>query len=631
MHLGRPSSRMVVAAAAETESLDWLSRPCIQADLATYACVVRWCGNSRALLQSKRVHDRIIQCGLAQNLLLGSLLVQTYCKCGALQDAQAHFANMDQRNVFLWNYIIKSYSQRGQGREALQLFDKMQQGGVRPNKVTFVHILSACSSPAALPQGKMIHVYILVSGIKVDLFLGTALINTYAKCESLEDAGNIFERLSQRDVISWTAMIAAHARLGCVSDALQLFRCMRQEGKEADPVTFVCILDACASFSALTEGKWMHGHILDSLCESSLFVGNALVNMYGKCGSLDNAQRVFDRMPQHDVVSWNTMIAAYAQHGQGQKALNIFSQMQETEVVPNKVTCISVLDACARCAALVEGKHVHHYIVSSRHELDVASGTALVNMYGKCDNLESARRMFDNMLWRDIVSWNAMVAIYAQYGHGKEALHLFELMQRAGVIPDNTTFLSVLTACSHAGMIDDGRSFFSSMIQKHRVSPLLDHYVCMIDLLGRGGRLEDAERLINDMPIQPTAATYMALVGACRYQADFQRGELAAKHVFELDPGNIAPYVMLSNIYATAGMKDDVVNLMHRIRDKSLEKQPGYCQIDVHGRVHEFEADYHLYSLKEKIYSNLHTVSEQMEETGMDSVVVLCGLEEVTE
>lgn len=273
------------------------------------------------------------------------------------------------------------------------------------------------------------------------------------------------------------------------------------------------------------------------------------------CGSLNNARTTFDGMLERNVVTWTSIIAAYSQHGKGEEALQLYQQMQREGVIPNRVTFVSILDACASLADMATGERMHAHIVDTGFEDNIVIGTALVNLYGKCGQLDDARKLFEQMQKRNLLTWTAMIAAYTQHGHGKKALGLFDRMQKEGVKPDNVTFVHILSACSHTGLVEEGRRLFASMKEDHGIEPTVDHYSCMTDLFGRVGLLEEAEACIKSMPMASSIVPWRTMLGACKVQGDVERGEGAANNVFELDPTDTAPYVTLSSIYAAGSRK----------------------------------------------------------------------------
>ncbi|KAJ7533582.1 hypothetical protein O6H91_13G056000 [Diphasiastrum complanatum] len=534
--------------------VEFLVQQNTQAPINAYVGLLKACATRKALVEGKRVHALMVKSGLDSNIFLCNTLVDMYAKCGSVFDARKVFNTMPEHNVFSWTAIISAYADHRQDEEAIILFQRMQNTGIAPDKIAYVVVLKACARIAAVEQGKQLHSDISKRGFETDVVVGNTLVDMYAKCGCIEDACGVFNKLSGRNVVSWSVMIAGYAQQGLGNEALALYEQMKQKGVQPDNVTYVVLLKACASITALEHGKQIHSHIIKNGFELDVIMGSALVDMYAKCGCIEHARQVFNNL-QHErnVVSWNAMIAGYAQQGLGKEALALYERMKHEGVQPDSVTYVVLLNSCASIAALEQGKQLHSHIIRSGIDMGLIMSSALVDMYAKCGCIENAHEVFIRMNERDVVSWTAMIAGYAQQGLGKEALTLLEQMRKEGTKPNEITYLTVLSACSHSGLVNEGRNLFDSMCKDHGVTPTMDHYACMVDLLGRAGCLADAEDLINKMPIQPDAVVWMTLLGAARNHGHIEIGRRAFDCVVKLEPENAAAYVLLSNIYAVDG------------------------------------------------------------------------------
>eukprot|EP01018_Ginkgo_biloba_P038447 Gb_32439 [translate_table: standard] len=632
---------------------------CMDSD--TYARLLQECIESKSLVNGKCIHARMIKHGFKRRTFVANHLLEMYAKCRSLLDARhlfnkmckrdgfswnrmiagyvqsgemdnaRHlFDRMPERNGVSWNTMITGYSRHGNSEESLKLFWLMHRTGMRPSQFTFASILRVCARLMRREEGNQIHADIIRVGFESNVFVGCALVDMYAKCENIDDARQLFDRMPERDEVSWNAMIAAYARHERGEEALKLFLQMQHAGTKPNQFTFSNVLSICAGFPALEWSKQLHGYIVRTGFESNVFVGNALVDMYAKCGSIEDAYQVFNNMPEQDVVSWNAMIGAYAQNGDGVEALKLFCEVEWTDVKPDKFMFASVLSACASLAALEHGKHIHGSIIRTGFGLDAFVSSTLVDMYAKCGSVEDARQVFDNMPEQDLVSWTAMIGGYAQNGCGKQALELYEMMLGKIMKPNYVTFVGVLSACSHAGLVDEGRHYFNSMSRDHCITPRAEHYGCMIDLLGRAGCLDEAEDLINNMPFKPNAIVWGALLGACRIHGKSELGKLAAECLFELEPNNASTYVLLSNMYAAAGRWDDVAKVRKMMTSRGIKKKPGRSWIEVRNRVHAFTADDRSHPQTEEIYATLERLAEQIKMVGYvpDTNYVLHDLEE---
>ncbi|KAJ7565312.1 hypothetical protein O6H91_02G056300 [Diphasiastrum complanatum] len=472
----------------------------VHPDNVTYVILLKACTSIAALEWGKQLHFDIIRSGFESDVIVRNTLLDMYAKCGCIQrarevfdkmskrdvvswnsmiagyvkwgcieDAREIFNEMNERDVVSWNAMIAGYAQQGLGKEALALYEQMKQEGMRTDDVTFVGLLKACASIAALEKGKQLHSHIIKSGFESDVILGSALVDMYARCGCIEEAREVFNNMNKRDLVSWNGMIAGYTQHGLGREALALYEQMKQEDVQPDKVTYVSLLKACATVAALEQGQQLHSEIIKSGYQLDVVIGNTLVDMYAKCGCLEHARWVFNKTRERDVVSWNAMIAGYAHLGLGKPALALYEQMKQEGVKPDDVTYILLLKACASIAALEQGKQLHAHIIKSGFELNVTVNSSLVNMYAKCGSMEHARQVFNNIYERDVVSWNAMLAGYAQQGLGKEAITLLEQMQREGTKPNDVTYVSILSACSHCGLVDEGRHLFDSMCKEHGV------------------------------------------------------------------------------------------------------------------------------------------------------------------
>ncbi|KAJ7205384.1 hypothetical protein O6H91_Y485300 [Diphasiastrum complanatum] len=560
----------------------------MQPNNITFVLLLKACASLAALEQGQQLHSEIIKRGFQSDVVVASTLVDMYAKCGCTEDAREVFDNMSVRDVVSWNAMIAGYAQNRLGKEALALYEQMKQEGMQPNNVTVVLLLKAFANLVALEQGRKLHSEIIKRGFLSDVVVASSLVDMYAKCGCTEDARELFDNMSERDVVSWSAMIAGYAQKGLGKEALALYEQMKQEGMQPNNVTFILLLKACASLGALEQGKQLHSEIIKRGFQSDVVVGSTLVDMYAKCGCIEDARELFNNMSERDVVSWNVMLAGYAPNELGKEALALYEQMKQEGMQPNNVTFVLLLKACANLAALEQGKQLHSEIIKRGFQSDVVVSSTLVDMYAKCGCTEDARKLFDNMSERDVVSWSAMIAGYAQNGLAQEALALFEQMQREGTKPDEVTYISVLSACAHSGLVDQGRYVFDSMYKSHGVTPTKEHYACMVDLLGRAGCLADAELFINKMPIQPDSVVWMTLLGAARNHGHVEIGRRAFDHVVKLERKNAAPYVLLSNIFAAAGRKDELAKIRNEMKEAGVKKVPGCSWIEVDNQLHAF-------------------------------------------
>eukprot|EP01018_Ginkgo_biloba_P000501 Gb_29077 [translate_table: standard] len=507
---------------------------------------------------------------------------------------------------------LRMLSEKGRLKEALDLLHMMNQRDIKPDSNTYACLVQSCAAVKSVVMGKQVHLHMKKVGFEPDAVLQTKLVTMYSKCGNMENARQAFDEMPRKNVVTWTAMIAGYTQQRQGEKALLLFYEMQREGKKADQFTFASVLRACAGIRALAKGMQTHADIMKRGFESDLVLRSALVDMYAKCeriadarfvfeemperdivswngliagyakcGRMKDARQVFDEMPEKNVISWTAMIAGYTQNGHMEDALAVFYQMQFLGFRPDQLTYASLLRACAGLAALEQGKQIHAQVITSRLQSHFVLATALIDLYTKCGSIDAARHLFEKLPHRDAISWNAMIAGYGKHGFVKEALQLFEQMKKTGIKPDQITFIGLLSACNHAGLVDEGWHYFESISRDHGIAPIAEHYACMVDLLGRAGRLDEAHEFIKQMPIKPTAEVWGALLGACRVYFNMEIGRLAAEQLIELKPQNAGTYVVLSNIYATLGRWDAVSKIRKMMKDRGIKKEPGCSWIEI--------------------------------------------------
>ncbi|CAA3025652.1 pentatricopeptide repeat-containing At1g08070, chloroplastic [Olea europaea subsp. europaea] len=604
----------------------------------------------RSIKKLKQIHSQIIKFGLHNTLFALSKLIE-FCAVspsGDLSYAVSIFNSIENPNHIIYNLMIRGYSLSSSPSSALIYYIDMLILGLQPNSYTFPFVFKSCVKLMAINMGKQIHAHVLKLGLECDVFVHTSLINMYAQngdldgarmvfdkgdfkdavsCTALitgyvgkgymDIARNLFDTIPLRDVVSWNAMLSGYAQIGMFDEALILFQEMRKAKATPDVSTLLSVLSVCAHLGALEIGNSVRSWIEDHGHDSNLRVVNALIDMYAKCGDLDMAWTLFESLQEKDIISWNVMIGGYTHISSHKKALEVFRQMQLENVEPNDVTFLNVIPACAHLGALDIGKWIHAYVDKHHQDFTNASlWTSLMNMYAKCGSIEAAKQIFYSMETKSLASWNVMISGLAMHGDACKAIELFSEMCKEGFQPDEITFVSVLSACCHAGLVDLGRQYFNSMIQDYNCAPKLQHYGCMIDLLGRAKLFDEAVALIERMDIEPDGAIWGSLLGACRIHNNLEIGEYAVKNLFKLEPNNPGAYVLLSNLYAGAGRWDDVARIRTFLNDKGMKKVPGCTSIEVDSVVHEFLVSDRSHPQSTEIYNMLDEVDRLLEMAG---------------
>ncbi|XP_059294365.1 pentatricopeptide repeat-containing protein At3g26782, mitochondrial [Lycium ferocissimum] len=528
---------------------------------------------------------------------------------------------LDKWDVFSWNSIIADLARSGDSVEALRAFYSMRKLSLKPNRSTFPCAVKSCSSLSDLTSGKQTHQQALIFGYDTDLFVSSALIDMYSKCGQLADARKLFDQIPQKNVVSWTSMITGYVQNDHPQEALLLFKELLagqdQELVSLDSVAMVSVLSACSRVSGKTLTQGLHGFVMKRGFDEDMGVGNTLIDAYAKCGEVDFSRKMFDVMPDKDIISWNSMIAVYAQHGLSAQAMEIFRSLAwDREVDYNAVTLSAVLLACAHSGALQAGKCIHDQVIKMNLEDNIYVGTSMIDMYCKCGRLRMARNAFNRMKEKNVKSWSALIAGYGMHGRAREALQVFYEMNSAGVKPNYITFVSVLAACSHAGLLDEGWYWFNAMEPRFCIQPGVEHYACMVDLLGRAGFLAKAYNLIKEMKVTPDFVIWGSLLAACRMHKNVELGEVSARNLFELDPKNCGYYVLLSNIYADAGRWEDVDKMRILMKNRGLSKPPGFSLLELKGRVHVFLVGDREHPQHDRIYAYLEELSVKLQIAG---------------
>ncbi|MCO5578736.1 hypothetical protein L7F22_032581 [Adiantum nelumboides] len=546
-----PIKRQVVTAVG-TSVLEYevlLSREVIQNRLEEYT-------RCKDLKLGRRLHRSVVSIGLDTASDLGDYLIRMFSSCGSLSEADLIFCKIVKPSLYSWHSIMSAHALLGEGQTTISLFNSLQQQGFIPCKFIFLSLLQAIQKLKRLPEGRLAHSHILSNGLDSDVVVGSALIDLYAKCGSLDEACKVLSILPKLNVVSWNAVIAGFVQQQDDTTAFEFFSKMQKSGIQPTKFTFSCLLNACASVDL---GMQVHDQVICSTLESNVVVGTALIDMYIKCGLLAEVQKVFDRVIHPDLPAWNAVIAGYSKLAHGFSALKLFRKMIEQNFEADEMTFSSVVNACASIGATEVGRVVHHEIVSRRLELDLVVGNSLIDMYAKCGCLQDAHKLLRRLSNHDLVSWNTLIAAYAQHGNCRLVQQCLWDMMKEGTKPDERTFLSILAAFSHAGRVDSGREYFISMAEDFGVTYSDEHFNCMIDLLGRSGNLTVAEVFLETMPVPPSNSTgWTSLLAACDKYSSMEVGMQSFQRLSILDPFCGSGYVLMSNMCVGA----DVVKML---------------------------------------------------------------------
>ncbi|XP_031484161.1 pentatricopeptide repeat-containing protein At5g40410, mitochondrial [Nymphaea colorata] len=571
-----------------------------------------------SLIHGRQVHCDVIKFGLGSEVFVSASMVSMYARLCCVQDARRLFDEMPERDSKSWNSLIVEYARSGCHRTSLDMFWRMIEGGLECTRIAMAKVLHACACLRDIEQGRRIHDHIITSGIEVDAFVQTAIIDMYMKCGAVDVSIRLFEEMSNKDLVSWNVVLTGCINSGLYYDGFAQFRRMRTISDfKPNESTLVSILPALSELKAVPAGMSLHGYSIKTALYSHVNVVNSIVSMYGKCGVLDLSLRVFETMKTKNVVSWNSIMAICNQNGFAGDAIILFIKMRREDVAsPDYVTVVSVLQACAQLAVPRLANAVHGYIVRSGFEADMFVSTALIDAYAKSGGLHLSLSIFNQMSAPDLIAWTAMLSAYAIHGRGNECIHFFEKMLNEGISPDHVCFTHLLSSCSHSGLVEEGKRFFNRMSTDYRIEPRMDHYSCMVDLLGRSGHLTEAYDLIKSMPIEPNVGVWGALLGACRIYHNIEIGRVAAEKLFMLDPLDPGNYVVLSNIYSAAGQWNDASKVRALMKQRRLKKNTGYSVIESNNKIHTFSVADRSHPDSAKIYAKLEDLTKRMMAAG---------------
>lgn len=495
-------------------------------------------------LHGKQIHGLVIKLGFERDLHVNNSLLDMYTKHSNMESAEMLFNSMFEVNVVSWNVMIAGYGQQYNMGSVLEYIELMQRRGFKPDEVTNVNMVTAC-----------------------------------VKIGDVDTGRRIFDYISSPSLTCWNAMLSGYLKNEYHQEVVILFEEMQFRNMRPDRTTFAIVLISCAEMGLLEAGKQIHASLLKTEHYADPYVANGLICVYSKCCKLEVAKHIFDEVPQSDIVCWNSMLSGLSLHSLETEAFMFFKQMLGKGMTPTEFSYAIIINCCSSLTSLFQGKQVQGLILRNGYGSDVYVGTSLIDMYCKCGEVDGARRFFDMMPCRNTVTWNEMIHGYAHNGHGDEAVNLFKNMVQAGVKPDSITFVSVLTACSHSGLVDTGVKIFNIMQQEHSIKPLRDHYTCVIDSLGRAGRFSEIEALIGKIHCKDDPIIWELLLGSCRVHANVKLARRAADELFRLNPKNSAPYALLVNMYSSLDRWDDVKDVGSIMNKQRVAKGPGYSWV----------------------------------------------------
>ncbi|CAI9269187.1 unnamed protein product [Lactuca saligna] len=573
------------------------------------------CSGLNAIMEGQIVHGLSLKLGIDINTKVCNSLLSMYLKSNKLEECHKLFNEMPIRDTITWNTVVSGYSQLGLYQESIVLFKEMLNNH-KPDLLTITSVLHACSQIRDLESGKFVHNYMVVNGYECDITASNILINMYAKCGHFSEAREVFNKMKTKDLTSWNSLINGFVKASLYEEAIETFTSMKMD-ITPDFVTFVTILPICTFLMSLKLAKSVHCETIKSGFNSSIIVRNALIDVYAKCGKMEDALNQFDNMKDRDIVSWNTIISACSHSEEYNLGFRIINQMRIEGILPNVATILTTLPLCSNLGAKRQGKELHGCVFKLNFESNIPIANALIEMYSKCGNLKNSIRVFDHMKVKDVVTWTTLIYAYGIYGQGNMAIIAFENMKAARIIPDRIAFLAIIFACSHSGLVEKGRAYFNEMTNDYKIDPNIEHYACVVDLLSRSGQLPEAEKFILSMPMTPDASIWGSLLSACRASGTHTKiAERASKRIIELNSNNPGYYILVSNVYASLKKWDEVRKVRKLIKDKGFKKEAGRSWLDIDKKIYVFSSGEKFFEQYEEVKNLLKVLGELIAKEG---------------
>ncbi|KAL1217360.1 Pentatricopeptide repeat-containing protein [Cardamine amara subsp. amara] len=641
---------------------------------------------SSSLSKTTQAHAQILKSGDQNDGYISAKLIASYSNYNCFNDADLILQSIPDPTVYSFSSLIYALTKAKLFTQSIGVFSRMFSHGLIPDTHVLPNLFKVCGELSAFKAGKQIHCIACVSGLDIDAFVQGALFHMYMRCGRMGDARKVFDGMSEKDVVSCSALLCGYARKGCLEEvvcilsemeslgiepnivswngilsgfnrsgynkeAVIMFQKMHHLGFWPDQVTVSSVLPSVGDTENLNMGRQIHGYVIKQGLLKDKCVISAMIDMYGKSGHVYGIIQLFDQFEMMEtgvcntyitglsrnglvdkalemfelfkeqkmelnVVSWTSIIAGCAQNGKDIEALELFREMQVAGVKPNRVTIPSMLPACGNIAALGHGRSSHGFAVRVHLWEDVHVGSALIDMYAKCGRINMSQIVFNMMPTKNLVCWNSLMNGYSMHGKAKEVMSIFESLVRTRLKPDFISFTSLLSACGQVGLTDEGQKYFSMMSEEYGIKPRLEHYSCMVNLLGRAGKLQEAYDLIKEMPFEPDSCVWGALLNSCRLQNNVDLAEIAAEKLFDLEPENTGTYVLLSNIYAAKGMWTEVDSIRNKMESLGLKKNPGCSWIQVKNRVYTLLAGDKSHPQIDQITEKMDEISKEMRKSG---------------
>ncbi|GMG99047.1 hypothetical protein Nepgr_000887 [Nepenthes gracilis] len=585
--------------------------------------LLRKCSRNLLVDQGMQVHAAVVKTEACFDMIMSNDLIDMYGKCCRMDYACQVFDRMPERNVVSWTALMWGFLNQGNTEETLRLLNLTSYSDVKPNEYTFSTGLKACGLQGIPEIGMQVHSICVKTGYEWFPAVGNALVDMYAKCGRISEATLAFHRVPAKELITWNTIIAGYSSSeGSNDKSLLLFKKMQDQGEIPDQFTFTSLLKACSGAGAIHEGTQIHAALIVRgfpVLHQAVIVG-ALIDLYVKCGYLLEARKLFDHIEQKNVTSWTALVLGYAQEGSLLEAMELFRVLRDSSIqVVDGFLLSGLIGVFADFAFVEQGKQMHAYAIKVPSGLHLSVMNSVVDMYLKCGLVEEAEQFFNEMPTRNVVSYSTMITGYGKHGLGKEAILIFNEMLVENVRPDQVSYLAILSACSHSGLTDECQHYFLRLCNDRWIKPKLEHYACVVDLLGRAGRLKEAKNLIDNMPLKPDIGIWQTLLSSCKVHGYLEMGKEVGQILLSLDSDNPVNYVLMSNLYANAGCWKECEKIREVVKRKRLRKEAGQSWVEIDKEFHFFYGGDDAHPLTVKIHQLLKEMEKRLKvELGYD-------------
>ncbi|KAK1438897.1 hypothetical protein QVD17_04709 [Tagetes erecta] len=555
--------------------------------------LLQYLTGTKNLHLGKALHARLIVSNQYYVLETNSL-INLYSKCSELEHARQVFDKMPERNVVSWSVLLAGYFQKRMDFQVLRLFKSMVLQDFdlcKPNEYIFATVISSCSNVGYLSSGRQCHAYVLKSGFVFYQYVKNALVRLYSLLSDVVGAMEVLVSVPGSDTCTYNLILSGLVENNCLLEASNVLKRMSAEHLVWNKATYICSFGLCARLKHLILGLQIHNQLLKSDVEFDVFVCSAVIDMYGKCKDISSARKVFDRSQDGNVVSWTAMLSAYSQHGFFEESLKLFSDMQCEEVTPNESTFSVLLNASAGLSSIGYGYSLHALAEKQGFKCHTNVGNSLINMYSKTGDIDAAKKIFSGMTNRDIITWNTIICGYSHHGLGSKSLALFKEMLETDENPNHVTFVGVLTACGHLGNVELGFYYFYQLMKEKGIEPGLEHYTCIVGLLSKIGRLNEAKDFMLSTPVRWDVIAWRTLLNACNIHRNYTLGTQIGNIILKLDPNDVGTHTILSNMHAKANKWDGVTKIRELMKNRKIKKEPGLSWLEIKNQTHVFVSD----------------------------------------